>query len=161
MIRALVLLSAVAACGGAAGHAPAEPTASPAPPPPTAQTDTPLPHGEAASQAGPPLDEVTARVLLSDRFRRAGYRIRHDVRLVVEENVEVTLDGFDPERRVGFEYVSPEEVGVAVAAAEIAALRRAPDLRVLVIEPTDEAGLAAQADAFLAALAGAADGDDD
>jgi hypothetical protein len=161
MIRALVLLSAAAACGGAAGHAPAEPPAAPAEPPPPARADTPLPHGEASAPAGPPLDEVTARVLLSDRFRRAGYRIRHDVRLVVEGHVEVTLDGFDPERRVGFEYVSPEEVGVAFADAEIAALRRAPELRVLVIEPTDEAGLAAQADAFLAALAAAADGDAD
>ena len=65
---------------------------------------------------------------------------------------DVTLDGFDPRRRVGFEYVSFAERGRDLDAGEAAALERAAEVRVLVVLAADSAAIEEQARAFLAEL---------
>ena len=97
----------------------------------------------------PPLDEGPARRLLAGRFRDAGLRVVEDVALAAP--VAITLDGFDPERRIGFEYVAPEEAR-DLAANDRAALERSTDPHVLVVTACGPERGAAQADAVLAAL---------
>lgn len=127
---------ALAACSGGAG-------ATRALPPPE---DAAPPAIDAAPSidATPPISEAAARALLADRFRAAGFRIRFDVRVDVGDGV--TLDGFDPEREVGYEYVAVEERGTDLSDAERAQLA---SWRVLVIDAADEATVAAAADTFL------------
>src|SRR5690606_14018940 len=101
--------------------------------------------------AEPPLDEATARRLLAGRFRGAGLRIVEDVPLGAGA-VELVVDGFDPARRVGYEYVAAEEAGVELDGAERAALAALPDARVLVIDAAGERAVVEAAASFLAGL---------
>ncbi|HUH01547.1 MAG TPA: hypothetical protein VML75_06100 [Kofleriaceae bacterium] len=101
-----------------------------------------------AIDAGPPLDEVTARVLLAERFRAAGLRVRYDVRLT-GAGYDFTVDGFDPDRRIGYEYVAPSELHTDLDDTEPDHLAADATLHILLIGPADEPTVMAAADAFL------------
>jgi hypothetical protein len=117
------------ACGGG--------TPDVAPPPPVAAIDAGVVDAAPAVDAGRTATEAEARLLLAERFRAAGFRVRQDVRVG-----GATLDGADPQRRVGFEYVAAAEAGAETVAEVVG-------WRVLVVAATDAAGVAAAADAFL------------
>jgi hypothetical protein len=125
--------------------------------------------------AGPALDrdrtaltEAAARALLAERFRAAGFRVRYDVQVARDGAFALTVDGYDPARRVGFEYVAEAEAGVDLDPDERTALARDHAQRILIIDaagaagaagPLDSAGTAATAeeiqalaDRFLQAL---------
>ncbi len=125
------------------------PARAPAPPPP-AVSDA-APPDAAPPDAAPPIAEAYARLLLDARFRAAGLRILAD-RRVTGDGYDVTLDGWDPARRIGFEYVAPEEVGTDLDETERAALAADSTLHVLVVDGTSAARLTAAADAFLAGV---------
>lgn len=115
----------------------------------------------AAGGAGPALTEAAARALLAERFRAAGLRVRYDVQVVRNGAFELTVDGYDPARRVGFEYVARDEAGADLDPAERSALARDREQRILIIdevggtsgaEADQAAAIAALADRFLQAL---------
>ena len=54
------------------------------------------------------MGETEARVVLAGLFREAGYRVRYDVAVVIGGET-VAVDGYDPDRAIGFEYIAPEE----------------------------------------------------
>ncbi len=127
------MLLALAACGGGSGER--APTPRPALPAAAA------PGPDAARvppDAGPTLTEAVARALLAERFRAAGLRIRQDVPVG-----GVTLDGADPQKQIGYEYVAEGEVDAAP---------KADGWSILVIAATDVAQLTARVDAFLSGL---------
>ncbi len=101
--------------------------------------------------AGSVLSEVEARLELGARFRAVGLRMLDDQR-VSGPGYELTVDGFDPERGVGFEYVAITERGLDVTAAERDAVAADASRRILIIEATDGASLEAAARQFLEAL---------
>jgi hypothetical protein len=149
---ALVALAVISCSGGRAAPV------LPAPPPPVvmdAGAAPPPPGGpDAAAPAvdeRAPLDEASARVALAARFRAAGLRIREDVRLA-GTGYELTVDGFDPERGVGYEYDAAGERGSDLGDGEADALARDPALRILVLAACAPPELEAQAARFLAAL---------
>ncbi len=150
------IVVAFGACTGGAGEGPERPS----PPSPVAIEDGGA-VGLASSAKGPPdaevdagpvLSEAVARTLVTARFRAAGFRIRNDV-LLSGEGFELTVDGYDPKRNVGFEYIATGEVGTDLSDAERAALSRDSERRVLVLDAGDERTLLAAVDAFLAATA--------
>ena len=104
------------------------------------------------------MDERSACALLKQRFQAAGFTIE-DNRTFDEDGIRFEIDGFDPDRRVGYEYLT-EEAGDSwdVDEAVIAALeerRKRGDLHILIIDEThapDPASLATAADTFLAEL---------
>lgn len=55
--------------------------------------------------SGERLSEELARELITRRFSRSGYTMQADYRFHHGDTL-VTLDGFDPERQVGFQYIS-------------------------------------------------------
>lgn len=56
------------------------------------------------------LSERDGRVVLKEAFESQGYRIVEDYLLQLPEGGEpVLLDGFDPEARVGYEYLTTED----------------------------------------------------
>lgn len=55
--------------------------------------------------SGDRLPEELARELITRRFAKAGYQLQSDYRFHHGDTL-VTLDGFDPEHRVGFQYIS-------------------------------------------------------
>ena len=95
------------------------------------------------------LSEVSARRILNQRFRNAGYRILNDS-LWKEEDIEVTLDGYDPEKEVGFEYIAPSEVGVDITDAETHRLRG--HRAILVVEPMSKQRLERYIEEFLSKI---------
>lgn len=101
-------------------------------------------------QAPAPLSEAAARALLAERFRAAGLRIRYDVPLARPGSFALTVDGYDPERHIGFEYVAVAERGTDLDDAERVALARDRDHGILVVDATDAAGLDAASTSFLA-----------
>lgn len=105
------------------------------------------------ADSGRALTEVEARALLARRFRDAGFRVLHDVR-VREGSSELTVDGYDPDRDVGFEYIAPSERGTDLLAAERSALS-AGKRALLILDAASEQRVSAAADAFLASLADA------
>lgn len=107
------------------------------------------PPDAAPPDAGPPIAEAYARLLLGARFRAAGLRILAD-RRVTGDGYDVTLDGWDPSRRIGYEYVAAGEVGTDLDDTERAALAADSTLHVLVIDATTAARVTAEADQFLA-----------
>jgi hypothetical protein len=104
------------------------------------------------------VDERSACALLKQRFEAAGFTIE-DNRTFDEDGIRFEIDGFDPHRRVGYEYLT-EEAGDSwdVDEAVIAALeerRQRGDLHILIIDEThapDPASVATAADTFLADL---------
>jgi hypothetical protein len=100
---------------------------------------------------GAPVSEAEARTILAARFRAAGFRVRHDVR-VAGNGFELTVDGYDPESRVGFEYIAPDERDTDLVAEERAHLAREPTYRILILDPMSAPAVEAHADAFLAGV---------
>jgi hypothetical protein len=101
------------------------------------------------------MEERKACALLKARFEQAGFRIEEN-QPFDENGVSFEIDGFDAERRVGYEYVTEEAGdGWDVDGAVIAALdgrRKAGELHVLVIDERDapdDASLSQAIDAFL------------
>jgi hypothetical protein len=104
------------------------------------------------------MTERDACALLKTRFEAAGYEITEN-HPFDEDGIHFEIDGFDPQARVGYEYISDEagdtwDVDDKVVAALAAKLREGT-LSVLVIgeneAPTVDV-LARAADAFLASL---------
>jgi len=137
----VVLSCVVAGCGGRG-----EPTLARSPVPAADAAPAAL-DAVPARDAGRPITEAHARTALARHFRAAGYRIREDVGVA-----GVTLDGCDPQRRIGYEYVAVEERGLDLTAESRAALAAADGWRVLILEATDLTGLDTRARAFLAEL---------
>jgi hypothetical protein len=149
VLRALagpVALVALVACGGAAPGA-ADRTAGGQP---RSAASAPSPTA-ADAPSGEPLDEASARRLIAGRMRAAGLRILEDVTLEVS-GVSLVADGFDPVRRVGYEYVAAEERGLELDAAERELLAGLDSVRILVAEPAPAADLERVVEAFLAEL---------
>jgi hypothetical protein len=101
------------------------------------------------------MDERNACALLKQRFEAAGFKIEEN-RPFEEEGVAFEIDGFDPEARVGYEYISAEagdswDVDGDVQAA-LEARRKKGEVHILFVDEADAAELGARADAFLAAL---------
>lgn len=108
-----------------------------------------------ADQSGPPVSEPVARALLARRFRDAGFRIRYDVRLrgTPEREFDFTVDGYDPDARVGFEYIDPRERGLDLGSDERRALVGDTSHRILIVEPVSQVRLQELADEFLRQVA--------
>jgi hypothetical protein len=104
------------------------------------------------------MDERAACALLKARFEAAGFQIQEN-RPFDEAGVTFEIDGYDPARRVGYEYVTAEagdgwDVDGDVIET-LAEQRRKGELFVLVVdeaEAPDAATLTSKVDAFLATL---------
>lgn len=104
------------------------------------------------------MDERKAAALLKKRFEAAGFTIAENVALD-EGGLDFEVDGYDANRRVGYEYVSREsgdgwDVDEDVVAA-LAKLHTDGTLSILVVDEhdaPDEASLGRAADTFLAGL---------
>ena len=108
----------------------------------------PSPKPESAAVA-PAVSEVEARLLLNGLFRDAGLRVVND-RPFRRAEVELTLDGYDPERGIGYEYIAPGEGGTDVSASEVLALQS--EAQILVVEGGTLDALETAAKAFLARI---------
>ena len=156
--RALAVAIAAAACGG-------ERAAEPRPDAPRTGDAVEVPASAPASApaasapAGGPLDEASARLLIAGLLRAAGLRVVADVPLGAG-GVEVTLDGFDPARRIGYEYVAADERGADLDDAERPRIAGMAGTRVLVIDSGDAEAVTGAVERFLAAGDGASAGDE-
>lgn len=88
----------------------------------------------------PPMDERAACAQLKRRFEAAGFRIKEN-QTFDEDGIRFDIDGFDPSRRVGYEYVTDEagdgwDVDGDVIAA-LAERRQRGELHVLVVDEDD------------------------
>ena len=86
------------------------------------------------------MEERKACALLKARFEAAGFAIE-DNRMFDEDGIRFEMDGFDPAKRVGFEYIT-EEAGDSWdvdddVISELAERHRNGDLHVLVVTETD------------------------
>ena len=61
-------------------------------------------------------------------------------------DIEVTLDGYDPERGIGYEYLAASERGIDLSPAERAALA---EQRILLVQGTDLDDLERLSERFL------------
>lgn len=66
------------------------------------------------------LTEAEGSALLKVRFEQAGYAIEAPFAFS-EEGVDVELDGFDPDRRVGYEFITTEAGDRASFTPEVVA----------------------------------------
>jgi hypothetical protein len=113
------------------------------------------------------MTEKEACALLKARFEKAGFAIAENVAFD-EAGIRFEVDGFDADRRVGYEYLTEEagdgwDVDGAVVSA-LEARRDAGELFILVVDEKDAADAAAlgrAADVFLEQLAELDDDDDD
>jgi hypothetical protein len=104
------------------------------------------------------MEERKACALLRSRFEAAGFRIQEN-RPFEEAGVRFDIDGFDPQHRVGYEYVTAEagdgwDVDADVIAALHGRMQRG-ELYVLVVDETkapDEPAIDALIEAFFAEL---------
>lgn len=151
-LLAILALSAALACDGERRL----PGSSPA----GARLEQPAADSEpgAAGQAGALSDtevatEAVARAVLAERFRAAGFRVRHDVAVARPGSFEVTVDGYDPGARVGFEYVAAIERDTDLDAPERAALEQDAEHRILIIDAAPVSVIEDQAARFLGAHA--------
>jgi len=89
------------------------------------------------------LTEAEGRALLEARFREAGFAIVESYRLT-EGDLDVELDGFDPDRRVGYEFLTTEAGDrVEFTPAVVAALERraaAGELSVFLVDEAEVDG---------------------
>jgi hypothetical protein len=109
--------------------------------PPVARLDrpaAPAPERAIEAQAAPPLTEAEARAVLSQQFRARGLRIRQDVMVN-----GVAIDGYDPDRQIGFEYVAADDLALPAAA-------RAGLPGILVLDAATAEQVTARASEFLA-----------
>ncbi len=95
------------------------------------------------------VSEVQARQELDSIFRAAGFRILNDEPVRVA-TIEITLDGYDPERLVGYEYIDPLEASLSLDANQRRVLTK--NAKILVLSACDIEELRARASAFLKAL---------
>ena len=106
------------------------------------------------------MDERTGRALLRERFTAAGLTIQEDFPFR-EGTIAFSMDGYDPARRIGYEYITTEagdrEELTPALLAELEALMARGQLHVLLVDEHDvdnqPAALTRAADRFLAALA--------
>lgn len=148
LLRVAILL---AACGGERTTAPApSPPATRPAPSSSAPNSRPLEVDRAATTASV-LDEASARALIAARFRAAGFRVVEDT-LLRDAGIELTLDGFDPARRVGYEYVATDERGADLTDDERAAVPGLPGVRVLIVDSSGAEAVAGAVDRFLAGV---------
>jgi hypothetical protein len=112
------------------------------------------------------MTEHDACALLKARFEKAGFKIAERVAFD-EDGVTFEVDGFDADKRVGYEYLTEEAGdgwdvdGTVIAALE--ARRDAGELYILVVDEKDAADAAAltrAADVFLEQLEDLDDDDD-
>jgi hypothetical protein len=104
------------------------------------------------------MDERQGSDILTVCFEEAGLGIQRDFRFK-EGAVDVVLDGFDPEKRVGFEFITTE-VGdraefTPAVVQELETRMRAEELFLFLIDERDVRGpevLEAAARGFLALL---------
>jgi len=104
------------------------------------------------------MQESAACAVLKSRFEAAGFKIAEN-QMFDEDGIRFEVDGFDPDRRVGYEYVTSEagdgwDVDDTVIAA-LAERKQRGELFILVVEEADapdEHALVQRADAFLAEL---------
>jgi len=87
--------------------------------------------------SGDRLDENLARAILNRRFEQAGYKLEADYAFR-EGDLMTTLDGFDPDRRVGYQFISHADADIVTdfdKASEMAfdEMRRSGRTSVLVI----------------------------
>jgi hypothetical protein len=116
-------------------------------------------HRRADSTGGLPPTEREARDYLKGLFATAGVRVQFDYTFR-HQGLVVTLDGYDPQRRVGFAYVSHSDVDVVTdmtPAVEMALRQLAAEgvAFVLILHDYDVPSindLAARANAFLESL---------
>jgi len=102
--------------------------------------------------------EKDACALLKARFEKAGYDIEENVAFD-EDGISFEVDGYDADKRVGYEYVTDEagdswDVGSDVITA-LEAKRDAGELFILVVgeaDAPDAAALGRAADLFLGQL---------
>jgi hypothetical protein len=100
------------------------------------------------------LTEAEGCALLQVRFSEAGYAIQEHVAFK-EDGVEVTLDGFDPEARVGYEYLTTADGDRAEFTPEVVAAlegkMREGSLYLLLVDrlDVDARGLSLAAERFL------------
>ena len=94
------------------------------------------------------IGETEARAILADAFRRAGYRILYDVEFANAERL-LAIDGFDPRKKVGYEYIASDEVEIG-RVVKAAALES-----VLVVGPTSREEVIEAAAKFVATLVAA------
>ena len=100
--------------------------------------------------AGLGLSEASARALLDGMFRDAGLRILND-QVYRAADIEVTLDGYDPERGIGYEYISRAEIDTEIGDVELEVLHW--EKTIFIAEQIDEDYLRERAARFLSALA--------
>ncbi|HUH06069.1 MAG TPA: hypothetical protein VML75_28965 [Kofleriaceae bacterium] len=128
----------------------------------TADTGASHVHGSALLDEPSPrarIHEIRAREILDARFSAAGAALTHDYPLA-EGDLAVTLDGFDPSRRIGYAFISHADADVITdfdEAAELALQGLADRGRcwVLVIHDRDipnEDAIERRIDAFFDAL---------
>ena len=86
------------------------------------------------------MQEAAACAVLKAAFEAAGFQIAEN-RMFDEDGIRFEMDGFDPERRVGYEYVTAEagdgwDVDGDVIA-KLAERRERGELFVLVVDEAD------------------------
>jgi hypothetical protein len=142
MIRPLALLFPLLACAGP----PERESRAPEPPPPrpAAIIDAGMADPRPAA-----ISEAHARRLVTDRLRRAGLRVLFDVEVELGGR-KLTLDGYDPNRRIGFEYTATSE-----RVSNGAPPTTGGEVRILWLEPGDETEVRRKTDAFVAEYLGA------
>ncbi len=93
------------------------------------------------------ISEVQARRELDLMFREAGLRILNDERLP-SADIEVVLDGYDPARRIGYEYIADGEAAVSPKRDGLTALVSGD--KILVVDACSLEALRHAASEFLA-----------
>lgn len=148
--RTLMILALCAACTGGerrllgADNAGVDERGGEAPNARSVSAEVPL-------EAEPFASEFEARAVLAERFRQAGFRIRYDVTLVIDGDIEVTVDGYDPASKIGFEYVAADERETDLSAAERSALEGRAEHRILIVDAAPLGRVGERADEFLTA----------
>lgn len=123
------------------------------------RADSPAPGGLHQPASEHHLGEDDARALLTTRFTTAGISLVADYPFQ-RDDLAVTLDGYDPERKIGFAYLSHADADVVTdfdEATELAFQELARDgvAQVLVVHDSDTPNadvLERRIDAFFAAL---------
>ncbi|MCP4446114.1 MAG: hypothetical protein GY811_12325 [Myxococcales bacterium] len=109
----------------------------------------PLPSASSpalTADAGVGVSEVQARQELDTMFRQAGFRVLNDEPLL-HSHIEMVLDGYDPEQKVGYEYIDSREAAESISRKEGDALSR--DSRILIVRSCSIDELRHAASSFL------------
>ena len=99
------------------------------------------------------MSEASGREILRGVFEQAGYEIVESYPLEVG-GTTINLDGYDPKRRVGYEYITSEagdrEEITPTVFVELEAMMRRGELAIFLVDEADVGGLAEGAKRFLA-----------